>query len=302
MTVRSSSSLRIPIHNVVGVWLWTARSRAAAVITFVAALACAPAAIADSTSSSNWAGYAVHRSGTTFHTVQGTWRQPSATCTPGLKTYSSYWVGLGGYSKNSAALEQIGTEVDCTAAGQVRSTAWYELVPSPSVPVKLTVAPGDLLTAAVTVTGSRVSLSLRDLTSRNGFVKTITASRIDATSAEWVVEAPSDCVNANLCQTLPLANFGSAEFDSALAASTKGHIGAIADGSWDTTKISLMPQGTRFFIGNAAPSSLGGATPSALGAGGHSFKVAYSPITSGSRFQAKRGAELRAGYLLHPGR
>jgi len=68
-------------------------------LAFALSAASAPAALADSTQSSNWAGYAIHRSGVSFTKVIGAWRQPSATCTAGSPAYSSAWVGLGGYSE-----------------------------------------------------------------------------------------------------------------------------------------------------------------------------------------------------------
>ena len=95
--------------------------RSSIVIALIAA-ACAmtaPAALADATNSSNWAGYAVHKPGVLFHTVSGTWRQPDAKCTPGAQSYSAFWVGLGGFSLNAPALEQTGTEVDCSISGKV---------------------------------------------------------------------------------------------------------------------------------------------------------------------------------------
>ena len=81
----------------------------------------APAAMADVTNSSNWAGYAVHKPGVSFRTVSGTWRQPVAKCTPGVETYSAFWVGLGGFSLNAPALEQTGTELDCSISGKAIS-------------------------------------------------------------------------------------------------------------------------------------------------------------------------------------
>src|SRR5665213_168941 len=103
----------------------------------VLVLLVAPAALADTTRSSNWAGYAVHGSHTSFRRVFGAWRQPAATCTAGTPTYSSVWVGLGGYSTTSQALEQIGSEVDCSASGRVVSSAWYELVPAASRNIRM---------------------------------------------------------------------------------------------------------------------------------------------------------------------
>jgi len=301
----SSLSHRNPIHKSVGVRLSTARLRATAVVASAMGLLFAPAALADTTTSSNWAGYAVHRTGVSYRAVEGSWRQPSVSCTPGARTYSSYWVGLGGYSVNSRALEQIGTEVDCTGSGKVRSTAWYELVPDPSVQLELTVVPGDVLKASVSISGRRVSLSLYDVTRGHGFVRTVTASLIDVTSAEWIVEAPSECISANACETLPLANFGSAQFTSALATSSARHAGGILDPAWQTTKINLVPSARRFFVstGSFAP-SIGVAMPSALGADGRSFAVSYSRVSSTTTSQsvAKRSSALRAGYLVHPGR
>src|SRR2546430_635897 len=93
-----------------------------------------PAASRESAISANWAGYAVAAtdgvpatsadgSATTaapasFTSVTGTWRQPRATCTAGSVGFSSVWVGLGGFSPGSEAIEQIGTEVDCTGGGR----------------------------------------------------------------------------------------------------------------------------------------------------------------------------------------
>src|SRR5205085_7327627 len=119
------------------------RLEIAALAGLVLSCVAAPRALADNVQSSNWAGYAIHRGGVKFKRVTGTWRQPKATCTPGHATYSSVWVGLGGYSASAKALEQIGGEVDCSARGKVISSAWYELVPAPSRRIRLKVRPGD---------------------------------------------------------------------------------------------------------------------------------------------------------------
>ena len=76
----------------------------------------------DTSVSSNWSGYAVAGSApdvsTTFTSVSGQWVQPTASCTSSRSTYSAFWVGLGGFSESSQALEQIGTSADCTASGK----------------------------------------------------------------------------------------------------------------------------------------------------------------------------------------
>ncbi len=230
------------------------------------------AAFADTTTSSNWSGYAVHRAGVRFRAVSATWRQPSATCTRDQPSYSATWVGLGGFSTTSAALEQIGTEVDCSAFGAVISSAWYELVPAPSSDVRMTVRPGDLMHASVTVVGHRVTLALSDRTGRRSFSKTADVSAIDVTSAEWILEAPSNCVSDNQCRTLPLADFGSAHFADASAQSTAGSRGTISSRLWDTTKITLAPSGPPFVLYGTA----GTASPTALQQGGAAFQVNYA--------------------------
>src|SRR3954451_2790503 len=86
------------------------------------------AAAATSTeTSSNWAGYVT--TGGSFSNVTATWVQPTVTCTPGVVSYSSFWVGLGGYGDGSQALEQIGTDADCTGSGRPVHSAWWEIVP-----------------------------------------------------------------------------------------------------------------------------------------------------------------------------
>jgi hypothetical protein len=262
----------------------------------------APSALADAVSSSNWAGYAAHRAGIRFTKVLARWTQPSAQCTAGHRAYSALWVGLGGYNASSDALEQIGTEVDCTVLGRVSSTAWYELVPAPSRGINMQVRPGDQMLATVTVTGNRVVLALRDTTTHRSFSRTFRSSSVDVSSAEWIVEAPSECTSNNTCRTLPLANFGSASFGSAQAQAVGGHSGAIADSFWDWTRIKLNPIGRRFitYSGNGS----GAAVPSALSAQGDGFSVAYSTVTqqAGRMARAVTAALPRAGYIVHPGR
>lgn len=281
------------------------RAVAAAAVAAIAALAGAPAAFADSSQSSNWAGYAIHRSGLRFTKVIGTWTQPSATCSGGEPAYSSVWVGIGGYSTSSQALEQIGTEADCSAAGAAVSSAWYELVPQASRTIALTIDPGDRVRASVSVAGHEVSLTLDDLTRHRSFIRRLRASVTDTTSAEWIVEAPSVCTGAgeSSCQTLPLADFGSTGFTSASARSSTGQAGSVDDRRWTATKISLG-EGGRQFIGAGGPpgqaASLVTAVPSTLTAGGSAFTVTYAG--SSSAVTPEQARRVAASRLVHAGR
>jgi hypothetical protein len=260
-------------------------------------LTLAPPALAGATTSSNWAGYSAHRSGVRFKRVLGTWRQPSATCVPGVATYSSVWVGLGGYSTTSSALEQIGSEVDCTPRGKVESSAWYELVPAPSRTIKMTVRPGDELSAEVTVAGHAVTLVLHDLTRARTFVRRVHVSTVDTSSADWIVEAPSECSGNASCQTLPLANFGTAVFSHGRAATTTGHAGSISDSAWNRTKITLASLGRRF-AGQGATAGSASASPSALIAGGSAFTVTYRSSTAAATASAR--ASVRETRVVRP--
>jgi hypothetical protein len=273
-----------------------------AVAAMALALSGAPAALADTSDSSNWAGYAAHRSGVSFHSVSALWRQPKVSCTRGHLTYSAVWVGLGGYTQSSNALEQIGTEVDCSRSGKAISSAWYELVPAPSVPIRLRVRPGDVVGATVTVTGHTVVVALADLTTRRTFSRTLHAQSVDVSSADWIVEAPSDCISDNSCQTLPLANFRTASFFFSQATADTGHTGAIADPSWNSTRIKLSPGGRRFVVAHGSGASVGAATPSGLTMNGKSFTVYYSRVSvQGNPFLSVRRPEID-GHLVHPAR
>lgn len=257
------------------------------------------AALADTAESSNWAGYAAHRNGVSFRSVFAKWTEPRIKCTRGKRSYSSFWVGLGGFSANSQALEQVGTEADCRVSGKAVTSAWYELVPQPSIPVKLIVRPGDVVQGQVTVVGNSVDAKLTDLTRHHSFHKTLHASIVDASSADWIVEAPSLCVSLTSCQTLPLANFGSATFDLARAVSVSGQSGSITSPAWHWTKIQLTPSGRHFVVYRGSGNSAGAASPSALRSNGTSFKVTYARVKAPpSPFFTSRDLLLE-GQLYH---
>ena len=255
-------------------------SRRAAILAtaLVALVASAPAAEAATrtATSSNWAGYAVSKSGVTFKRVSGTWVQPKASCSTGRRRYSAYWLGLGGLHTTSSALEQIGTEADC-AGGKATYSVWYELVPDDPVELNLTVRPGDTISAAVTVTGHTVKLYLANRTRGTTFSKTLQASKVDVTSAEWIAEAPSACDDGGNCDTLPLAAFGTASFANARATSSTGHTGTITDPAWSAVKITLTSDRRRGggpgFVTDGTGSAT--ATPAELNETGDAFSVTY---------------------------
>lgn len=226
-------------------------------------------ALAETTASSNWSGYAVHQRGVSFKWVTGTWRAATAACVPGTPGYSATWVGIGGYGLSSRVLEQIGTETDCTGSGDTVTSAWYELVPNPSSRVRLKVHPGDAVTATVSIAGHRVTLKLSDRTTGRSFTKIVAVPFLDTGSAEWIEEAPSECtIPGRNCRTLPLADFGSVTFTGASARERSGLSGSISSRLWDATRITLASSGR-----TSVPHTL---TPSALGGHGGGFSIGYA--------------------------
>jgi len=265
------------------------------ILTLAAAAACALGAVSTASaastgvqqaSSGNWSGYVAGvsstASATRFKSVSGSWIAPTATCTSSVGgaspgAYSAFWVGLGGAGQTEA-LEQAGTEANCSASGQASYYAWYELVPAAPVRIDLAVHPGDHISTRVTVEGTAVDVSVSNHTTGRSFSKQLTMSNPDVSSAEWIAEAPSSCDGSGSCTPLPLTNFGTVNFTSSSATTTEGHTGSISDSSWSTAAVSLTPGASSGFEGVdlASGQSSGSATPSSLASDGSAFSVAYS--------------------------
>lgn len=207
----------------------------------------------------------------------------------------------GRLRRDSRALEQIGSELDCSASGKLESTVWYELVPAPSQSIRMKVAPGDQLAAAVTVTGHLVRLQLSDLTRHTSFRRTVDAHQLDVSSADWIVEAPSECTSASSCQQLALADFGTTAMTRASTQTSTGHRAGISDPRWRTTAIALASPGRRLVGYGAHPSAA--ATPSDLVFGGSAFAVTYAGAARAPSTPSGPAAQrVRGQTLTRPGR
>jgi len=233
----------------------------------------------ETVASSNWAGYVVGATGagtsapTTFTSVSSQWVQPAVTCAAGESSYAAFWVGLGGASDTSQALEQIGTSSDCRA-GTAAYSMWYELVPAASVKIKFKVFPGNVIAASVKVNGTQATLQIKNLTRRTKFTKKLRSSAPDLSSAEWIAEAPSACSNSGRCIQLPLANFGTISFTRA-ATTAAGHAGTIEDPNWALTAFNLIEEPSVLAGPIAGQASPNGAAPSSLSSNGASFAIAW---------------------------
>jgi hypothetical protein len=243
-------------------------------LAVVGSIACAavPSASAatirnDTASSANWSGYVA--GGTTFSNVSGSWVEPEANCSSG-QGYSSYWVGLGGASGQSQALEQTGTEMDCSGSGSGSHHAWYELVPAGPVNLDLNISAGDHMTGKVTVNGTNVTISLSDETTGQSVTKNLQMDSPDSSSAEWIAEAPSQCDGSG-CQPLPLADFGNVSFSNSTA-TANGHTGTISDSNWSSQAVQLDGGSGDGFVSDTSSAT---AAPSSLSSDGSSFSVSY---------------------------
>lgn len=245
--------------------------------------------------SENWAGYV--DAGKDFSSVSGTWRVPAVKASSTGQAYSVAWVGLGGATSNSSALEQVGTASDY-ANGRPQYFAWYELVPAAQQPLKLAIHPGDQISAKVTVNGSDVTVSLADQTTGQSVTETLQTSHADTSSAEWIVEAPALQTPSGNDAILPLADFGKVQFTSATA-TAGGHTGGISDSDWSTTRVKLSSDGSNGpvigFAGGGPQFLVQESSPSASASTlfGDGFTVSWQ---QGTRGRSPTVVELPGGF------
>ncbi|MHB1538551.1 MAG: G1 family glutamic endopeptidase [Solirubrobacteraceae bacterium] len=241
--------------------------------------------------SANWSGYVATRTTVSdkYRRVAGSWTQPRGRCASGTSTYSAIWVGLGGFANGVQALEQTGSEVDCTGKGRALYSAWFELVPASPVELPLRIHPGDRLNASVAVDGATVIMQVRDLTTGKGrtVLRRMRNPGPDLTSAEWIVEAPSACTAIDVCRTLPLTNFGSVAFSNASATTEQGARTPIVNDGYEVTVLQLRDSAPARQAGRGREAAvLAGADPSELLAGASTFTVSWQRLSSGQAGEA----------------
>jgi Peptidase A4 family len=173
-------------------------------------------------SSSNWFGYnqgSLEQGGKLFNSISGNWTVPTVTQhTAGQAEASSDWIGIGGgcidagCTTTDSTLIQTGTEQDVSATGAASYSAWYELVPAPSLTISnMTVGPGDVMHASLSevVNNSNAwTITIQDLTRGESFTTTVPYSSSHAT-AEWIEETPLEIgTNAGFAALPNLSNPG----------------------------------------------------------------------------------------------
>jgi hypothetical protein len=217
-------------------------------------------------SSTNWSGYAVTGANGSVSDVKASWVVPQIAACTQANQYSSFWVGIDGYSSNT--VEQIGTDSDCQN-GKPVYYAWFEFYPHPSTLIKsVPIAPGHVISAEVKYDANEeFTVSLTDVTTGATFSGSSKVAKAQRSSAEWVAEAPYSG------GILPLADFGISHFGQdytsvqSTSYATVGGGKAAPIGSFSTW-VSMTMVGTK-------NTSLTKAVPSSLSSDGSSFTIAW---------------------------
>jgi hypothetical protein len=154
--------------------------------------------------SNNWSGYnqgSLEQGGTPpklFSSIGGDWTVPTATAhTAGQAEYSSDWIGIGGGCVDSgctvtdSTLIQTGTEQDVDASGNASYSAWWEIIPGPSLTItNMTIHPGDRMSASLKSLAPGVwTIAISDTTDGQSYTTTVPYTSTEST-AEWIQETP----------------------------------------------------------------------------------------------------------------
>jgi hypothetical protein len=153
--------------------------------------------------STNWFGYnqgTLEQGSKLFNSITGNWTVPTASQhTKGEAEYSSDWIGIGGGCVDSGCnagdetLIQTGTEQDVNSDGSTAYSAWWEVIPGPSLTISnMNVSPGDQMHADISevVADSNLwKITIQDLTKNETYSTTVPYSSTHDT-AEWIEETP----------------------------------------------------------------------------------------------------------------
>jgi Peptidase A4 family len=218
--------------------------------------ATAPGAPALSTvRSTNWSGFATVRRGVTFRSVRATFYVPYVNCRLTPKSYSSHWVGFDGFKDKT--VEQDGFEADCHGSRPFYR-AWWELYPKPETRIRLYVAGGDSITAAVSYSRSdgKFTFTISNNTRHRRF-RTVRRCQVRCrrSSAEVISEAPT-LLTSSGAHLARLADYGAASYENIAITDSGGARGGIVSRHWNFAKIIQVRENTRVVV--AQPTSLHG--------------------------------------------
>jgi hypothetical protein len=252
---------RLPLATLIGVGLIATATAAAATVPSGARTASqiggvvqpVPHATINATSG-NWFGYnvsAINRRGL-FNQIAGTWRVPTATQhKAGEAEHSSAWIGIGGGCLTNSCLVadntliQAGTEHDVDAGGTATYSAWFELIPGPSLQTTLAVKPGDLIRANINqVVQGLWNISLKNLTTQKNWSMLVPYSSTHLT-AEWIAETPIT-IGTGGTGFAALPNLSQVHFDNALLNGANPQLKQVE-------RVFLAPDGTHIIGAPSIP-------------------------------------------------
>jgi hypothetical protein len=172
-----------------------------------AAPALPPAVPVTQSNSSNWSGYAAV--GGPYTVAKGTFTVPSSV-TGTSRAAVSEWVGLDGLGSGDPSLIQAGVDEfpDPADASGFDIFPWWEILPATETNIRsLKVQPGDEVTVTIwQVSGRTWEINLTDDTTGQRFTTPPEVYKGPGSSAEWVVEATTECQSG--CHPAQLAPYG----------------------------------------------------------------------------------------------
>jgi len=157
--------------------------------------------------SSNWSGYAA--SGGHYTEAKGTFTVPSIVSGAPLDTQVSEWVGLDGTSQADPSLIQAGVDEypDPQSPNGYDVQAWWEILPAAETNItSVVVKAGDQVTVTIwQVSAGTWKVNLTDDTNGESFTTPDENYDGPGSSAEWIVEATTECQLH--CRTAALAPY-----------------------------------------------------------------------------------------------
>jgi hypothetical protein len=202
--------------------------------------------------STNWSGYnqgTLSHGMTLFSQVGGDWVVPTATShKSGQDEFSSTWIGIGGGCLNASCsatdntLIQTGTEQDVDGQGKASYSAWWEIIPGPSIGISNPVSAGDSMHGDVrsTVPGAW-TITLTNLTKGWKFTQTVPYSSSEAT-AEWILETP--LIIGSNAGVAAMPTLSTTHFNNATVNNKVNNMGIPSAGLLASESIQLVQGGT----------------------------------------------------------
>jgi hypothetical protein len=159
--------------------------------------------------SANWSGYVAD--GGPYSVVKGTFTVPSPVAGAPRDTQVSEWVGVDGASDSDTSLIQAGVaeSADPQSPGGVSIQPWWEILPAAETNIStVPVSAGDTVTVTIwRLSGTSWEINLTDDTNGQSYTTPPEQFTGAGSSAEWIVEAPAQCLSQDQCQLTPLAPY-----------------------------------------------------------------------------------------------